>query len=212
MISIATAPVRGMEDVYDGAAAAATTEGMIARMWDESVAGKTGSDLRQGFNPDQGALVVNPPSHREFHQLHAHAGAWRTATFDKCLAGLTASAGWQATTRAGLSEGNEGNCNVPGKCQSATLAYKTVTSLAGAWADYKAGLQILAQSKAIPGVKRADYKYFASLMATRGLALGPSQWFVMVYAPASTDMSDGLGRGHFLMKGAPGSNQHPTSC
>ena len=184
---------------------------MFATMWQELVIGHAGSDLGQGFNPDQGGLVVNPPAHREFHQLHAHAGAWRTAAFDKCVAGLKPGSGWKMTTCTGLSEGNEGNCNVPGQCQSATLAYKTVTSLAGAWADYKAGIKVLQNAGVIKNAAPSDYKYFASLMATRGPALAghPKQWFMIVYAPASTDKHAGLGRGHFFMKGMPGSNQHP---
>jgi hypothetical protein len=212
VISIAVAPVRGMEDVVDSAAAAKATSHMFKAMWDESLANKTGSNLDTGFTARSGGLIVNPPSHREFHQLHVHAGAWRTPAFEACLARMTESKAWQRITCPGLSEGGEvANCAKPPagqSCQSATLAYKTVTDLSPAWADYRDGLKQL--GGAVSGATAGELKYFAGLMATRGPALAGhrDQKFVIVYAPADVAAHSGLGRGHFFLKGEPHSTQH----
>jgi hypothetical protein len=166
---------------------------------------------QRGFTADRGGLVVNPPNHREFHQLHIHAGTWRTEAFEACVANMKASSSWQTATCTGLSEGNEiKNCAQPpaGKsCQSATLAFKTVTDLSSVWSDYKQGLQQLVAAKAVSGAKPSDYKYFAGVLVTRNPGLAHNEKFVAVYVPSDVDPKSGLGRGHFLYKGAVGSTQ-----
>jgi hypothetical protein len=127
---------------------------------------------------------------------------WRTAAFEACLATMTRSTAFQTMKCPGLSEGGTKNCAQKGKCQQATLVYKTVPDLATVWDDYKAGLQIVDTKKAVKGAKTEELKYFVSVMASRGPALAnyPGEFFVIVYAPKDIKAKSGLGRGHFLMK------------
>ena len=207
VITIASSPIRGLEDVYTmGAAADKLVANHFHRFWLDSTStkqGTTGKDGDQGFAADKGALVINPAAHREYHQLHIHGGAWRTPKFQECVGKLKPTAAWAKATCTGLTEGG-----VPGAGQTAHLAYKVIAikDLPSVWALWRAAVQdsklvkILDSSSKKP-LEPATAAYHAAILVTRTPGLPTNEVVVAVYSPPDNHRDNGLGRGHFVMAG-----------
>lgn len=187
VIMIPTTPTRGIEDIEGNDFKAATnTAPLWGYFWADSMAGTTGGDGKQGLSDATGALTMNTPWFREYHQMHLHAGVRDTA-FDSCVSKMTYATHWQSMPCTGLSGGT--------KATQANLYYKTITGLSDVWGAYKDGIgnANLIQTT-IPQQFR---KYHVGIIITRNAkVLRPDQFFVILYAPVKPE--DKLGRGHFL--------------
>jgi hypothetical protein len=205
VITIAYTAFRGLEDVYQKLGAANTIVGNhFQSFWHESTSTKTtGSSGNQGFDADKGALVINPAAHREYHQLHIHGGAWRTPKFQECVGKLKPTAAWAKATCTGLTEGGGS-----GAGQTAHLAYKVIaeSELPTVWSLWRAAVRdsslvtILDSSSKKP-LKPKMAAYHAAILVTRTPGLPKNEVVVAVYSPPDNAQANGLGRGHFVMKG-----------
>lgn len=193
---VPTVPTRGIEDIIDNDFnAKVSTSSLWSHFWQESTATPptTGGSGQEGFPDAQGALVINTPWYREYHQMHIHGGQ-RNTNFDACVQKMKYSSKWQTMQCTGLTSGGGAN--------KADLYYKVVTGLDGVWDTYKdgmanAGVGNSTGIKALPSQK--DWRYHIGVITTRTSVTGilrDGQYFVILYAPIAT--SDKIGRGHFL--------------
>lgn len=205
VITIAVEPIRGLDDVYiDLAAAKAKVGSHFQTFWNDSLAYVSGDPYytnpgkeegKEGFKADEGALVINPAAHREYHQLHIHGGTWRTPVFDKCLAQLEVTNDWKTFRCVGLSEDGDPTQ----RPSAARLAYKLIdqTALGSVWDEWKYAVDTF--------VKLPEPGLHTGLMVTRRPyllggtpALPSDKVFVIAYFPDDANPRNGLGRGHFL--------------
>lgn len=192
VIGIPCAPVRGVEDVpADKNGAVAATRAMWPQMWADMTSGSIRAD-GSGYPAATGALVINTPSNREYHQLHIHAGV-RTPQFDKCVARMSYKSNekWQLMDCDGLQEGGDTSA----KKVDAQLLYKTVKSLGDVWGAYTQGLK--QGGLAVGGTDTSKY-HVGMLVTSPTPKLRNGQWFVVLYAPPSLKAPK-LGRGSFLV-------------
>ena len=138
VIGVPCDDVRGVEDVPANKHNAITITGpMWPKMWTDMTTNAIPGG--SGYRAETGALVINTPSNREYHQLHIHAGD-RTSQFDACIKKMTYKSNeeWQLVTCDGLQEGGDLNQTK----LSAQLLYKTVKSLDGVWDAYNKGVAL----------------------------------------------------------------------
>ncbi len=196
VIMVPTLPARGIEDIMDNAFnTTLKTAALWQHFWQESTSTPptTGGSGNAGFADAEGALVINTPWYREYHQMHIHGGV-RNANFDACVQKMTYSSKWQSMQCTGLTGG--------GGATKADLYFRVVTGLAGVWDTYKdgmlnAGVGNSAGIKALPS--QADWKFHVGVIVTRtsvAKVLRDGQYFVILYAPLAKE--DKIGRGHFL--------------
>jgi hypothetical protein len=193
---VPTLPTRGIEDIIDNNYNAnVNTASMWSHFWADSTSNPptTGGNGHDGFPDAKGALVINTPWYREFHQMHIHGGQ-RNPNFDACVKNMTYSSHWKKMLCAGLTTG--------GGAQQADLYIKVVTGLNGVWDAYKDGMAN-ADVGSSTGIKalpsQQDWRYHIGVIVTRTSmpnVLKDGQYFVILYAPIA--MADQIGRGHFL--------------
>ena len=191
---VPTLPTRGIEDIIGNEFNAKdNTASLWTNFWQDSLANTTGGSGKEGFPDTQGALVINTPWYREFHQMHIHGGQ-RNAKFDACVQKMKYSSKWQSMLCTGLTTG--------GGATQVDLYFKVVTGPEGIWGVYidgmaNAGVGNSSEIKALPSSK--DWRYHIGVIATRTAVSGvlrDGQYFVILYAPVGKE--DKIGRGHFL--------------
>ena len=191
---VPTQPTRGIEDIIgNNFHAKENTASVWSHFWQDSLANTTGTSGKEGFPDSQGALVINTPWFREYHQMHIHGGK-RNASFDACVQKMKYSTKWQSMSCTGLNSGFGAS--------QADLYFKVVTGLDGVWDTYidgmfNAGVGNSTGIKALPSPQ--DWRYHIGVIVTRTSLAGvlrDGQYFVILYAPVK--MEDKIGRGHFL--------------